>query len=118
VSRGPSAIELLSLPHRKRSPSISLFSIAATRFLYEPISKIGFWLKIEAGRSFKPEAYCCMSRIYSEAPTKILGQKTFLRWVHAENQCGGSFRAIIKFKIIAIIFMLYFPAYDASNRPL
>ena len=58
----------------------------------EPISKIGFWFKIPsspkgfagtrtAGPSFKPEAYCCMSRILSEAPTKILDQKTFLRWV-------------------------------------
>ena len=32
VSHGPSAIELLSLPHRKRSPSISLFSIAEGPF--------------------------------------------------------------------------------------
>ena len=58
----------------------------------EPISKIGFWFKIPsspkgfagtraAGPSLKPEAYCCMSRILSEAPTKILDQKTFLRWV-------------------------------------
>jgi hypothetical protein len=29
----------------------------------EAISKIGFWLKIAAGASFKPEAYVCMSRI-------------------------------------------------------
>jgi len=65
--------------------------------LLESISKIGFWFKIAAEPSFpalrdfppdhilfvgrNPEAYCCMSRIWSEAPTKILGQKTFLRWV-------------------------------------
>jgi hypothetical protein len=48
--------------------------------ILEPISKIGFWFKIAAGPSLKPEAYGCMSRILNEAPTKILGQKTFLRW--------------------------------------
>ena len=58
----------------------------------EPISKIGFWFKIPsspkgfagtraAGPSLKPQAYCCMSRILNETPTKILGQKTFLSWV-------------------------------------
>jgi hypothetical protein len=66
-----------------------------TILLLEPVSKIGFWFKIEAEPSFpakldspsdlilfvgrKPEAYCGMSRILNEAPTKILGQKTFLR---------------------------------------
>jgi hypothetical protein len=49
--------------------------------LIESFSKIGFWFKIAAGPSLKPEAYCCMSRILNEAPTKILGQKTFLSWV-------------------------------------
>jgi hypothetical protein len=49
--------------------------------LLEPISKIGFWFKIAAGLSLKPEAYCCMSRILNAAPTKRLGQKTFLSWV-------------------------------------
>jgi len=34
-----------------------------SKFYLEPISKIGFWFKIAAGPSFKPEAYCCMSRI-------------------------------------------------------
>ena len=29
----------------------------------EAISKIGFWFKIAAGPSFKPQAYGCMSRI-------------------------------------------------------
>jgi hypothetical protein len=53
-----------------------------TIFKYlEPISKIGFWFKITAEPSLKPEAYCCMSRILNAAPTKILGQKTFLIWV-------------------------------------
>jgi hypothetical protein len=46
----------------------------------EAISEIGFWFKIAAGLSSKPQAYCCMSRILNEAPTKISGQKTFLRW--------------------------------------
>jgi len=31
--------------------------------LLESISIIGFWFKIAAGPSFKPEAYCCMLRI-------------------------------------------------------
>jgi len=35
----------------------------ADRIKVEPISKIGFWFKIAAEPSFKPEAYCCMSRI-------------------------------------------------------
>jgi len=47
----------------------------------EPTSKIRFWFKIAAGPSFKPQAYGSISRIWNEAPTKILGQKTFLRWV-------------------------------------
>ena len=73
------------------------FSFPKTLDLLEAVSKIGFWFKIAAGLSFpakrdfppdpvifvgrKPEAYCCMSRIWNEAPTKILGQKTFLRWL-------------------------------------
>jgi hypothetical protein len=36
--------------------------------LLEPISKTGFWFKIAAESSLKPEAYCCMSRILNEAP--------------------------------------------------
>jgi hypothetical protein len=31
--------------------------------ILEVISKIEFWFKIAAGPNFKPEAYCCMSRI-------------------------------------------------------
>jgi hypothetical protein len=34
VLHGSPAIELLSLPHRKRSPSISLLSIAGGPFLF------------------------------------------------------------------------------------
>jgi hypothetical protein len=76
--------------------------------LLEPISKIGFWFKIPsspkgfagtraAGRVFQHSWISRLilyslwvanrrsarggSRILSEAPTKILDQKTFLRWV-------------------------------------
>jgi hypothetical protein len=45
----------------------------------EAISKKGFWFKIAAGPRFKPEEYLSISRIKNEAPTKRLGQKTFLR---------------------------------------
>ncbi len=36
---------------------------AGGALLLEAISKIGFLFKIAAGPSFKPQAYCCISRI-------------------------------------------------------
>jgi hypothetical protein len=47
----------------------------------EAISKIGFWFNFEAGPRFEPEEYYSILRIQNEAPTKKLGQKTFLRWL-------------------------------------
>ena len=69
--------------------------ILLEQLMLEAISKIGFWVKIEAAARFKPEEYSSISRIYgphlnlnstghpamlgTERPTKSLGQKTFLR---------------------------------------
>jgi len=39
------------------------FGLRTPTFGLEPISKIGFWFKIAAGPSFKPQAYWSMSRI-------------------------------------------------------
>ena len=51
---------LLSIFHER--PLFSKY-FETSLVLLEPISKIGFWFKIAAGQSFKPEAYCCMLRI-------------------------------------------------------
>jgi hypothetical protein len=55
----------------------------------EAISRIGFWFKIAAGPSLKPQEYLSISRICDEAPTKRLGQKTFLRWLLKNVHKGG-----------------------------
>jgi hypothetical protein len=58
--------------------------------MFEAISKIGFWFKIEAGQSFKPQATCGFSGIQNEAPTKISGPKTFLSWLLITFPMGPS----------------------------
>ena len=57
----------------------------------EAISKIGFWFKVVAGESFNPQEYLSISRIGNEAPTKTLGQNTFLRWL---LKCSANIRKI------------------------
>jgi hypothetical protein len=47
----------------------------------EAMSKIGFWFNFEAKPGLKPQAYSRISRILNAAPTKKLGQKTFLGWL-------------------------------------
>jgi hypothetical protein len=47
--------------------------------LIEAASKLGFWFKVAAGPSLKPQEYISISRILYEAPTKTLGQKTILK---------------------------------------
>jgi hypothetical protein len=48
---------------KKRCITVDHILKKAIKQVSESISKIGFWFKIAAEPSFKPEAYCCMSRI-------------------------------------------------------
>ena len=60
-------LDLINLFLANRYVMIAAYSFGTILYLYivvllEAISKIGFWFKIAAELSFKPEAYCVVCR--------------------------------------------------------
>ena len=75
--------------------------------LVEAVSKLGFWFKVAAGPSLKPQAYSSISRILNEAPTKTLGQKTILKQLLIHFGVCGTGSAANVLSGLPAIFNLY-----------